>query len=548
MSDSSRVHRDDHLWYKDAVFYELSIRSFYDSTGSGMGDIAGVVEKLGYLQELGVTALWFLPFFASPFRDGGYDIQDYLRVDPSLGTMDDFQLLIDAAHERGMKVVIELVLNHTSDQHAWFQRARHAPAGSVERDYYVWSNTAKNYSDARVIFSDYESSNWSWDPVANAYYWHRFYAHQPDLNFENPLVQQEILHVLDVWCARGVDGVRLDAVPYLFEEEGTDCENRPHTFDFIKTLRRHIDSQYPGCILLAEANQWPEDAVRYLAQDAGCHMAFHFPLMPRLFLALATEESMPVVSILERSKIPEQAQWALFLRNHDELTLEMVSEAEREILLQAYGQPPAGHINCGIRRRLAPLLGNDRRKLELMHTLLLTLPGSPVLYYGDEIGMGDDVSLPDRDGVRTPMQWNGGKNGGFSTAAPCDLVLPLVASEAYHWRNVNVAAAQKDTSSFYHWLRQMVMMRKKYPAFRRGSLAVYAYTSSSVLAFERNYKDERIFVGCNLSCMEQNVSFSFACSSEVSLKPLAAGASYAWENGICTVAFSPYQTILLLLE
>ncbi|HBE21439.1 MAG TPA: maltose alpha-D-glucosyltransferase, partial [Cyanobacteria bacterium UBA11367] len=403
--------RDDPLWFKDAVIYEVPVRAFADSNGDGIGDFRGLTGKLDYLQDLGVTAIWVLPFFPSPLRDDGYDIADYTSINPIYGTLADFQELLDAAHDRGIRVIIELIVNHTSDRHPWFQRARKAEPGSKERNFYVWSDTPDKYPDVRIIFQDYETSNWAWDPVAKAYYWHRFYSHQPDLNYESPEVQKAILEIVDFWFKMGVDGMRLDAVPYLCVEEGTNCENLPPTHAFLKKLRSHIDTNFPNRMLLAEANQWPEDAAAYYGEGDECHMNFHFPLMPRLFMALRMEDSFPIADILKQTPtIPDNCQWALFLRNHDELTLEMVSDEDRDYMYRVYAQDTEARLNLGIRRRLAPLLGNDRRQIELMNALLLSLPGTPVLYYGDEIGMGDNIYLGDRNGVRTPMQWSPDRN------------------------------------------------------------------------------------------------------------------------------------------
>ena len=428
MARTSAPPADERDWYKDAVIYELHVRSFYDSKGDGVGDFRGLATKLDYLHDLGVTALWLLPFYPSPLKDDGYDIASYVGIHPSYGDLRDFRLFLREAHRRGLRVITEMVLNHTSDQHPWFQRARRSPPGSAWRDFYVWSDTPERYREARIIFKDFESSNWSWDPVAKAYYWHRFYSHQPDLNFDNPKVREAMLRAVDFWMGRmGVDGLRLDAVPYLFEREGTNCENLPETHAFLRELRRHVDERHPGRMLLAEANQWPEDAVAYFGAGAGdeCHTAFHFPLMPRMFVGIQTEDRFPIVDMLEQTPpIPETSQWVLFLRNHDELTLEMVSDEERDYMYRVYAQDPQARINLGIRRRLAPLLGNSRRKIELMTALLLSLPGTPVIYYGDELGMGDNYYLGDRNGVRTPMQWSPDRNAGFSRANSQRLYLP----------------------------------------------------------------------------------------------------------------------------
>jgi len=418
---------DDPLWYKDAVIYELHVRAFCDSNGDGIGDFRGLMQKLDYLQDLGVTAIWLLPFNRSPLKDDGYDIADYTDLNPSYGTRRDFKTFVDEAHSRGLRVITELVVNHTSDQHEWFQRARHAPAGSKRRNFYVWSDTPEKYADTRIIFKDTEPSNWSWDPVAKAYFWHRFFSHQPDLNYDNPEVQQAVFNVLEFWLKIGVDGVRLDAVPYLYEREGTNCENLPETHAFLKKLRQRIDKQFANRMFLAEANQWPEDAAAYFGNGDECHMNFHFPLMPRMFMAIKMEDRFPIIDILQQTpSIPENCQWGLFLRNHDELTLEMVTDEERDYMYRVFARERQARINLGIRRRLAPLLGNDRAKIELMYSLLFSLPGTPVLYYGEEIGMGDNFYLGDRNGVRTPMQWSPDRNAGFSRANPHKLYLPVI--------------------------------------------------------------------------------------------------------------------------
>jgi len=491
---------DDPQWYKDAVVYEVHVRAFQDSNGDGIGDFPGLTSRLDYLQELGVTALWLLPFYPSPLRDDGYDTADYLSVHPDYGTLRQFKAFLREAHRRGLRVITELVLNHTSDQHPWFQRARRAPAGSPERDWYVWSDTAEEFADARIIFSDYETSNWTWDPVAGSHFWHRFYSHQPDLNFDNPVVQDTMLAVVDFWLELGVDGLRLDAVPYLFEREGTSCENLPETHGFLRRLRRHVDERFPGRMLLAEANQWPEDAAAYFGQGDECHMAFHFPVMPRLFMALQMEDRFPVLEILEQTPaIPESAQWATFLRNHDELTLEMVTDEERDYMWRTYARSPEARINVGIRRRLAPLLGNDRRRIDLMNGLLLSLPGTPVVYYGDEIGMGDNIFLGDRDGVRTPMQWSADRNAGFSTANPQSLDLPVNIDPVYHYEKVNVADQQHDTSSLLRTTRQLLTLRSRLPVFGRGDLRFLPSDNGAVLSYVRTLDDEVVLVVANLS-------------------------------------------------
>ncbi|MBI4702937.1 MAG: maltose alpha-D-glucosyltransferase [Deltaproteobacteria bacterium] len=497
---------DDPLWYKDAVFYELRVRSFHDSNADGIGDFRGLTEKLDYLEDLGVTALWLLPFYPSPLRDDGYDISDYCSVHPECGTLADFKLLLREAQRRGLRVVTELVLNHTSDRHPWFQRARRAAPGSRPRSYYVWSDTVDRYRQARVIFKDFEPSNWTWDPVARAYYWHRFYAHQPDLNFDSPDVRRETVKVVDFWLGLGVDGLRLDAVPYLFERRGTSCENLPETHAFLRELRRHIDRRFRRRLLLAEANQWPEDAAAYLAEGKECHMAFHFPLMPRLFLALRMEDRFPLTDIWAQTPpLHHTCQWALFLRNHDELTLEMVTDEERDYLYRAYAQEPRTRINLGIRRRLAPLLGNNRRAIELLNGLLLSLPGTPVVYYGDEIGMGDNVYLGDRNGVRTPMQWSADRNAGFSRADAQQLFLPPIVDHEYHYEALNVEAQQRSRHSLLWWMKRIIALRKRHRAFGRGDIAWLDPDNPKVLAFVRRLDDERILVVANLSRFVQLV-------------------------------------------
>lgn len=488
------------LWYKDAVIYELRVRSFADGNGDGIGDFRGLRAKLPYLQDLGVTTLWLLPFYPSPGRDDGYDISDYTDVDPAVGTLEDFKAFLAEAHARGLRVITELVLNHTSDQHPWFQRARRSPPGSPEREFYVWSDTPERYTDARIIFQDFEVSNWSWDPVARAYFWHRFYSHQPDLNFENEAVRKALFEAVDFWLELGVDGLRLDAVPYLFEQEGTNCENLPQTHEYLRALRRHVDERFDDRMLLAEANQWPEDAAAYFGDGDECHMNFHFPIMPRLFMSIHMEDRFPIIDILSQTpEIPENCQWALFLRNHDELTLEMVTEDERDYMYRAYAHDPTMRINLGIRRRLAPLVGNDRRRMELMNALLMSLPGTPVLYYGDEIGMGDNVYLGDRNGVRTPMQWSPDRNAGFSRANPQQLILPVIIDPSYHYEAVNVEVQQTQPNSMLWWTKRILAQRRRHPAFGRGTLEFLMPDNPRVLAFIRRLDDELILVVANLS-------------------------------------------------
>ncbi len=499
------------LWYQNVVIYQLHIKAFMDSNGNGKGDIAGLTRKLDYLQDLGVTAIWLLPFCPSPMKDDGYDIADYTSIHPDYGTIRDFKLFLRAAHQRGLRVITELVINHTSDQHPWFQRARKASSGSKWRDYYVWSDTPDRFQDARIIFKDFETSNWSWDPVAKAYYWHRFYSHQPDLNFHNPQVQKEIFKVLDFWFGMGVDGLRLDAVPYLFEEEGSNCENLPETHEFLKKLRAYVDSRYQDRMLLAEANQWPEDAAAYFGDGDECHMNFHFPLMPRLFMALRMEDRYPVVDILDQTPaIPENCQWAIFLRNHDELTLEMVTDRERDYMYSSYAQDPRMRINLGIRRRLAPLLGNHRRRIELMNSLLFSLPGAPIIYYGDELGMGDNIFLGDRNGVRTPMQWSADRNGGFSRANSQSLYLPLITDPEYHFETCNVEAQQSNRHSLLWWMKKLISVRKELKAFGHGSIEFVFPENNKILAFIRSYEEQKLLVVANLSRFPQFVQLDLS--------------------------------------
>jgi maltose alpha-D-glucosyltransferase/alpha-amylase len=484
-----------------------------------MGDFRGLTKKLDYLQDIGITAIWLLPFFPSPWRDDGYDISDYNDVHPAYGTLRDFQNFLKQAHRRGIRVITEVVLNHTSDQHPWFQRSRHAAPGSRWRDFYVWSDTADKYLDARIIFKDFETSNWSWDPVAKAYYWHRFYSHQPDLNFDNPQVRQAVLDVIDFWFDLGVDGFRLDAVPYLYEREGTNCENLPQTHAFLRELRAHVDAKYKDRMLLAEANQWPEDAVEYFADGGECQMAFHFPLMPRLFMAIRMEDRFPLIEILQETPpIPANCQWALFLRNHDELTLEMVTDEERDFMYRVYAHDRRMRINLGIRRRLAPLLENDRRKIELINALLFSLPGTPVIYYGDEIGMGDNIYLGDRNGVRTPMQWSADRNAGFSRANPQKLYMPITIDPAYHYEAINVEGQQNNPHSLLWWTKRLIEQRKQFKAMGRGTLEFLRPSNRKVIAFFRRYQDENILVVANLSRFPQHVELDL--SSVKGMTPL----------------------------
>ena len=537
MAEGSENTSIDPLWYKDAVIYELHVKTFCDSDGDGMGDFRGLMGKLDYLQELGVTALWLLPFYPSPLRDDGYDIADYFDVNPNFGTLDDFRAFLDAAHERNLRVITELVINHTSDQNPWFQKSRRAigVAGIGDpgrdqstsrtaaiaapgykddldyKDFYVWSDTPEKYADARIIFKDFETSNWAWDPVAKAYYWHRFYSHQPDLNFDNPAVHEAVKKVCDFWLSMGVDGLRLDAVPYLYEREDTNCENLPETHTFLRELRAHVDAKFPNRMLLSEANQWPEDAAAYFGEGNETHMSFHFPLMPRMFMALQMEDRFPIVDIMEQTPgIPENCQWAMFLRNHDELTLEMVTDEERDYMYRVYATDPHARINLGIRRRLSPLLANNRRKIELLNTLLFSMPGTPIIYYGDEIGMGDNFYLGDRNGCRTPMQWSPDRNAGFSRANPQQLYLPVTIDPEYHYEAVNVENQQKNLSSLLWWTRRVISMRKHFKAFSRGSLEFLHPDNPKVLAFLRRWEHETIVVVANLSRFSQSAELDLS--------------------------------------
>jgi maltose alpha-D-glucosyltransferase / alpha-amylase len=491
---------DDPVWYKDAIIYELHVRAFFDSNDDGIGDFAGLTQKLDYLQDLGITAVWLLPFYPSPLKDDGYDSADYMNVHPAYGTLHDFKTFLREAHRRGIRVISELVLNHTSDQHAWFQRARRAKRGSPARNFYVWNDNTDKYKDARIIFKDFEASNWTWDAIANQYYWHRFYHHQPDLNFNSPEVIRSLMNVVNFWMAMGVDGMRLDAVPYLYERDGTNCENLPETHQFLKELRKQVDERFRNRMLLAEANQWPEDAIAYFGQGDECHMCFHFPVMPRMFMALRMEDRFPIIDILSQTPpLPDICQWALFLRNHDELTLEMVTDEERDYMYRAYAHDPQMRINLGIRRRLASLLSKDWNRIELMNALLFSLPGTPVLYYGDEIGMGDNIYLGDRNSVRTPMQWSADRNAGFSKASPHRLFLPIIIDPDSHYEAFNVEAQQNNQYSMLWWTKRLIAMRKRYKAFGRGTLEFLYPDNHRVLAFIRRYQDEVILVIANLS-------------------------------------------------
>lgn len=511
MPKKKSFFEDDPLWYKDAIIYELHVKTFFDSSGDGIGDFRGLIKKLDYLADLGITAIWILPFYPSPLKDDGYDIADYFNVNPQYGILRDFKDFLREAHKRGIRVITELVLNHTSDQHVWFQKARKAKPGSAQRNYYVWNDTPEKYQDARIIFKDFEPSNWSWDPVAKQYYWHRFYSHQPDLNFESPNLMKAVQRALDFWFEMGVDGMRLDAIPYLFEKEGTNCENLPETYEVLRKLRKYLDGRHSNKMFLAEANQWPEDAVAYFGDGDMCHMAFHFPLMPRMFMALQMADRFPIIDILEQTPaIHDSCQWAMFLRNHDELTLEMVTDEERDYMYRIYAKDATARINLGIRRRLAPLLGNHRRKIELMNVLLFSMPGTPVIYYGDEIGMGDNYYLGDRNGVRTPMQWSSDRNAGFSRVNPHKLYLPVIIDPEYHYEAVNVENQQGSSASLLWWMKNTIAVRKRYKAFSRGSLEFITPENPKIIAFVRKYEDEIVFVAANLSKYAQTAELDLS--------------------------------------
>jgi maltose alpha-D-glucosyltransferase / alpha-amylase len=498
-------------WYKDAIIYQLHVRAYHDSTGDGIGDFRGLTEKLDHIQELGATAIWLLPFYPSPLKDDGYDIADYLSVHPSYGTLEDFQAFLEEAHRRDMRVITELVLNHTSDQHPWFQESR-SSTDNPRRNWYVWSDTDDRYRKARIIFVDTEMSNWAWDPVSKSYYWHRFFSHQPDLNYDNPEVREEIWKVMKFWLEMGVDGFRLDAVPYLVEREGTSCENLPETHEVLKSLRRRVDENFSNRMLLAEANQWPADLAPYFADGDEFHMAFHFPLMPRMFMAIKLEDRKPIIEIQQQTPpIPDVCQWGIFLRNHDELTLEMVTDEERDYMYDEFARDKSAKLNVGIRRRLAPLLENDRRRVELMTGMLMSLPGTPIIYYGDEIGMGDNIYLGDRTGVRTPMQWNGGWNGGFSTSDPEQLYSPLISNPVYGYQAINVLSQQRSEHSLLSWMRRVVQLRKSSPVFGRGTIEFLNPANHRVLAYVREWGNNRVLVVNNLSNSAQ--------AAELDLRP-----------------------------
>ena len=536
------------LWYKNAVFYEVNVRAFYDSDEDGLGDLRGLTEKLDYVKELGVDCLWLLPVFPSPLLDYGYDIADYYNIHPDLGTLDDFKTFLDAAHTRGLRVITDLVINHTSDQHPWFQAAR-SDRNSPYRDYYVWSDTDQKYREARIIFLDTETSNWTWDEQAGQFFWHRFYSSQPDLNFDNPVVQSEILKVMKYWLDLGVDGFRADAVPYLFEREGTNCENLPETHAYLKRLRHYLDEHYPDRILLCEANQWPLDVRPYFGEGDEFHIGFHFPLMPRIFMALRSGDITPIRWILSQTPpIPDNCQWCTFLRNHDELTLEMVTEEERQWMWQEYAPDPRMRLNLGIRRRLAPLLDNDRRKIELANSMLFTMPGSssPIIYYGDEIGMGDNIWLHDRDGVRTPMQWDSSRNAGFSDVEPEKLFTPIIEDEIYSPQRVNVSSQRADPDSLWNTLQRMISVRKAHAVFGWGDFAWTNIENTGVAAYWRTYADERLLILNNITASPQPVRIEIPQSDGALVQDiLGTVQAPAIEQGVLTMALEPYQYLWL---
>ncbi len=542
---------NDPLWFKDAVIYELHIKAFADSNGDGIGDFRGLISRLGYFEDLGITAIWLLPFYPSPLRDDGYDIADYYNVHPSYGVLEDFRAFLAEAHKRGIRVITELVLNHTSDLNPWFQRARKAPVGSPERDFYVWSDDPSKYREARIIFKDFETSNWTYDNVAKSYFWHRFYSHQPDLNFDNPAVHEALFKVTDFWLEMGVDGIRLDAVPYLYEREQTNCENLPETHAFLKKMRAHIDEKFGGSrMLLAEANQWPEDAAAYFGDGDECQMNFHFPLMPRLFMSLQMEDRYPIIDILEQTPaIPANCQWATFLRNHDELTLEMVTDEERDYMYRVYAADTRARINLGIRRRLAPLLGNSRRRIELINSLLFSLPGTPIIYYGDEIGMGDNFYLGDRNGVRTPMQWSPDRNAGFSTANPQQLYLPVILDPEYQYESVNVENQQRNPTSLFWWMRRLIGVRKDVKAFGHGTIDFLPGDNGKVLAYLRRHEDETVLVVANLSRFAQVAELDLSeFVGRVPVELFSSGEFPEIRTGKTVFTFGPHNFFWFMLR
>lgn len=530
-------------WFKDAIIYQVHVKTYRDTNGDGLGDFKGLISKLDYIKALGVNTIWVMPFYPSPLRDDGYDIADYYNINKRYGDLEDLKILIKEAHNRSLRIITELVINHTSDQHPWFARAKAAPEGSSHRDFYVWTDDPTKYKEVRIIFTDYEPSNWSKDEETGLYYWHRFFHHQPDLNFDNPDVQEEIFRILDYWAAMGVDGFRLDAIPYLFEREDTSGENLPETHDFLKKLRSHMDEHHEGLLFLAEANMWPEDSAAYFADGDECHMNYHFPLMPRLFLALKKADRGPIEYIMNRTpQIPDDCQWAIFLRCHDELTLEMVTDEDRLFMRENYAPDHRARINLGIRRRLAPLLDNDLRKIKLMNAMLFSMPGTPLVYYGDEIGMGDNIWLDDRDGVRTPMQWNADKNAGFSEADADKLYLPVIQDPEYNYTKVNVEASEENEDSLLNWMRQIIDIRKQYKVFGRGSFTFTNANHPSILSYWREYEDEKILVVINLSAVDQSVSIDLVKEDyEHQLADLLSSDKLFAQDGFAKLWLKPYE-------
>ncbi len=530
-------------WFKDAIIYQVHVKTYRDSNGDGIGDFSGLISKLDYIRDLGVNTIWVMPFYPSPLRDDGYDIADYMTINPTFGRVDDLKTLIREAHARNLRVITELVINHTSDQHPWFARAKKAPEGSSHRNFYVWTDNPEQYQGVRIIFRDFEPSNWSFDEETGQYYWHRFFNHQPDLNFDNPEVQAEIFAIMDYWASMGADGFRLDAIPYLFEREGTSCENLPETHTFLKKLRSYLDQKHPGLLFLAEANMWPEDSAAYFGEGDECHMNYHFPLMPRLYLALKKADRTPIEYILNRTpQIPDTCQWAIFLRCHDELTLEMVTDEDRQFMWENYSPEPRARINLGIRKRLSTLMDNDQRRIKLMNALLFSMPGTPLVYYGDEIGMGDNIWLNDRDGVRTPMQWNAGLNAGFSEADPASLYLPVIADEEFHFTKINVEAAEDDPYSLLHWMRRIISIRKQYEAFGRGDFNFAEADHPSVLSYWRTYGNENILVVVNLSPVPQSTTIGLKKPGfQAALEDLFSGRRVHAEDGQIKMELHPFE-------
>jgi maltose alpha-D-glucosyltransferase / alpha-amylase len=543
------ISSDQPLWYKDAIIYQLHVRTFCDSNGDGIGDFPGLMQKLDYLQDLGINVIWLLPFFPSPLRDDGYDIANYRAIHPNYGTLEDFKAFLSAAHARGIRVIIEMVLNHTSDQHPWFQESR-SSRDNPKRDWYVWSDTDDRYRGVRIIFLDTEMSNWAWDPVSKSYYWHRFFSHQPDLNYDNPAVFEEMWDVMKFWLEMGVDAFRLDAVPYLIERDGTNCENLPETHGVIRQLRKRLDQSFPNRMLLAEANQWPADVRAYFGEGDEFHMAFHFPLMPRIFMAVQLEDRKPIIEILEQTpQIPETCQWVTFLRNHDELTLEMVTDIERDYMYDTYARDKTMRLNLGIRRRLAPMMDNDRRRIQLLNTLIMSLPGTPVLYYGDEIGMGDNIYLGDRNGVRTPMQWNGGWNGGFSAADPERLYSPLISNPVFGYQAINVEAQKRSPHSLLYWMQRLIEVRKASNVFSRGSIEFLQPSNHRVLAYIRELGAEKVLAVNNLSSSAQAVELDLRNHKGSILIELASRNLFPRIGDLpYLLTLGPYQTFWFRLR